>query len=215
MRLGKAGLTAALTIGCLAPAGSVAAQDSSPWQMRIRGLAVVPDEEATITPVGGTVEVSTTYVPELDITYFFHPHVAVELILATTKHDVTAVGTTVGDVDAGSVWLLPPTLTLQYHPLAEGMVRPYIGAGVNFTVFYNEETPGGVITEASYDNAFGFALQAGIDLALGDYGRWLVNADLKKIFLSTDATFNDNTIQADVTLDPWLFGLGVGYRFGR
>ncbi|MCB0470335.1 MAG: OmpW family protein, partial [Flavobacteriaceae bacterium] len=96
------------------------------WQVRLRGIAVIPNESATIEAIGGDVAISNAFVPELDFTYFFNKNLAVELILGTTRHDVKAVSTAVGDIDLGDVWLLPPTLTLQYHLNTE-TVRPYIG----------------------------------------------------------------------------------------
>jgi outer membrane protein len=192
-------------------ASALSAQDTT-WQIRVRGIGVIPNEEATITVIGGDVEVDNSYVPEVDFTFFFTPNVAAELILATSKHNAMAVGTTLGDVDLGSVWLLPPTLTLQYHLLPEGVVRPYIGAGGNLTFFYNVDVPGTVVTDADYSTAFGFALQAGADIALGDQG-WFLNVDAKKIFLDTDVELNGASILADLTLDPWVIGVGFGYAF--
>lgn len=122
--------------------------------MRLRAISVVPDESATIQAIGGDVQISSAYVPELDFTYFFTKNVAAELILATTKHDVKAISTAVGDIELANVWLLPPTLTLQYHFDGE-VVSPYIGAGVNYTLFYNIDN-GPVADEVSYGNTLGF-----------------------------------------------------------
>jgi len=119
------------------------ASDFKKWQVRVRGVGVVPDESATIGVIGGDVSLSNTLIPELDFTYFFTKNIAAELILGTTKHEVNTVGSDISavggpiyaDVDLGSVYLLPPTLTLQYHFLTEEVIRPYIGAGVNYTIF--------------------------------------------------------------------------------
>ena len=91
------------------------ADNGSKWQFRLRGIVVSPDESADIEAIGGDVDISTSVVPEFDITYFFDDNWSLELILGTTKHDVEAIGTDAGDIDLGSVWLLPPTLTAQYH----------------------------------------------------------------------------------------------------
>jgi outer membrane protein len=122
--------------------------------VRLRAISVVPDESATIQAIGGDVQISSAYVPELDFTYFFTKKGAAELILATTKHDVKAISTAVGDIELANVWLLPPTLTLQYHFDGE-VVSPYIGAGVNYTLFYNIDN-GPVADEVSYGNTLGF-----------------------------------------------------------
>jgi len=179
----------------------------------LQGEMEAPDDAAVITPINGSTDISTAYVPEFDITYFLNSNLAVELILATAKHDVTAVGTDAGDVDVGSVWLLPPTLTLQYHLAPDGSVRPYIGVGANLTFFYNVDTPGTTVTEADYDTSAAFALQGGLDVPLGDSG-WFFNIDAKKIFLGTDVALNGGAINADVTIDPWVIGAGFGIRLG-
>ena len=85
------------------------------WQVRLRGVAVQPSEKAEVSTIGGDVNISNSFIPELDFTYFFNKNVAAELILGTAKHDVKAINTVAGDIDLGSAWLLPPTLTAQYH----------------------------------------------------------------------------------------------------
>ena len=105
----------------------------------MRALGVAPDESASIGIIGGDVAISNTIVPELDFTYFFTEHFLAELILGTAKHNVQAINTAASDVNFGSVWLLPPTLTAQYHFYTSDkkVFKPYIWAGVNYTLFYN------------------------------------------------------------------------------
>ncbi|MDC6365104.1 MULTISPECIES: OmpW family protein [Flavobacteriaceae] len=187
--------------------------DGSKWQFRLRGIVVTPDESADIEAIGGDVSISTAFVPELDISYFFNENWSLELILATTKHDVEAVSTDAGDIDLGHVWLLPPTLTGQYH-FTGGDFVPYLGAGVNLTLFYGVDE-GPVADDIDYDTALGFALQGGFDFMLND--KWFLNVDVKKLFLNTDATVNattalDATVVADVDINPWIFGFGVGVK---
>ncbi|WP_222984518.1 OmpW/AlkL family protein [Flagellimonas meishanensis] len=187
--------------------------NGSKWQFRLRGIVVAPDESADIEAIGGDADISTAFVPELDISYFFDENWSVELILATAKHDVTAVGTAVGDIDLGHVWLLPPTLTGQYH-FTGGDFVPYLGAGVNFTIFYGVDE-GPTADDVDYDSALGFALQGGFDFMLND--KWFLNVDLKKLFLNTTATVNATTalgatVDADVDINPWIFGFGVGVK---
>ena len=204
-------LLAATTLGLLVSGAAHAGPEAGDWQFRIRALNVAPNESATITPIGGDVRIDTSIVPELDISYFFSPNLAAELILGVTPHDVSAVGTAAGNIDLGEVTLLPPTLTLQYHFNTDGRVRPYVGAGVNFTHFFNEETAAGSIaTSIDYDDSFGFAAQAGVDIDVNE--TWFFNVDVKRITINTDVTVN-GTIQADVDIDPWVFGVGFGRRF--
>jgi len=188
-----------------------AAKEAGDLLMRARAIYVVPDEDAT-TSIGGNVGINNDIVPELDFTYFVTDNIGVELILATTKHHVTAVDTALGaSASLGSVMLLPPTLTLQYHFNPKGDFSPYIGAGVNYTFYYDESAPGGAITDIDYDDGFGVALQAGFDYKIDE--KWSFNVDVKKIWLNTDVKVNGGAVTADVDIQPWIFGVGVGYTF--
>ncbi|HRC25991.1 MAG TPA: OmpW family outer membrane protein [Alphaproteobacteria bacterium] len=210
-----AALGVALSWSSLSPASAEPWKQQGDWLVRARGLVVAPNEDASIRPIGGNVSINNSFVPELDFTYFMTNNLALELILATTPHDAKALGTSVGDVDLGHVWLIPPTLSLQYHfdPLTELGISPYLGVGINYTIFHREDTPGDVVTDSSFDNSFGYALQAGVDVPLG--GNFFLNADVKRLWLDTDASFETTVghVDADVTIDPWIVGLGVGYKF--
>jgi outer membrane protein len=180
--------------------------------VRLRGIGVVPTDRGAIktaagAPTGLNAEVDNDYVPEVDISYFVTPNIALELIAATTKHEVNASN----GLDMGSVRLLPPTLTLQYHFTPTARFSPYVGAGLNYTFFYNEKK--GALRSISYDDNIGYALQAGIDYAIA--GAWSFNIDVKKLWLSTDVTadLGGTKLKADVDLNPWIFGVGLGYRF--
>ncbi|MFD2567698.1 OmpW/AlkL family protein [Pseudotenacibaculum haliotis] len=197
--------------------------DFNRWKARFRLISVSPSESATIGTIGGDVEISSAFVPELDFTYFFTKNWAVELILATTKHDVNTIGsdlTAVGgatnsEVDLGSVWLLPPTLSLQYH-FDGAKFKPYVGAGLNYTFFYSVDA-GNAIQDVDYDNSFGFSFQAGIDYELND--KWFLNLDAKYLLLNTDVTVDASnlapglSIPAEVDINPFVVGIGFGYNF--
>ncbi|MGL2964665.1 OmpW/AlkL family protein [Flavobacterium sp. RSB2_4_14] len=191
--------------------------DFSRWKVRLRGVSVVPNESAEIGVIGGDIDISNAFIPELDFTYFFTKNFAAELILGTAKHDVKAVNTAAGDVDLGSVYLLPPTLMAQYHfyPTENKIFQPYIGAGVNYTLFYNVKS--GAVADVSYDNAVGYGFQIGFDLMLSD--KFFINIDAKRLFLNTDVTVDASnlapglSIPAKVDIDPYLIGFGVGMNF--
>lgn len=208
--------------------GTAAYADENPWMVRGRVLAVLPDESADLSVAGaalaGDVDIGDQYVPELDITYFFNKNIAVELILAVTPHDVDAVNVTVpgaltdATVDLGDVWLLPPTLTLQYHFDTGTRFKPYVGAGVNATFFFDEDQ-GSVADGIDYDSSLGGALQVGVDYDLdGEPGGWALNADVKKIWINTDVTIDfatalGATVEADVDINPTVVGIGLGNKF--
>ncbi len=141
--------------------------------------------------------VSTTVVPELDITYFFTPNIAAELVLGVTRHHINGAATLAG-TDVGRVWLLPPTLMLQYHFTNFGNFKPYVGAGVNYTFFFSEKAAGGTITQFSVEDSFGFALQAGFDLMLDRH--WGLNFDVKKLYLRPDVSFNNGALTGKVAI---------------
>ena len=185
------------------------------WQARFRVITVIPNESATIETIGGDVEISTAYVPELDFTCFFSENWAAELILGTTNHDVKAISTAAGDIELGDVWLLPPTLTLQYHFVTEEGFRPYLGTGLNYTIFYGADE-GPTADDVSYDNSVGFAFQGGFDFDLNE--KWFLNIDAKYILLSSDVTVNATSalgaiVGADVDINPLIIGFGIGMKF--
>lgn len=196
--------TAALQIGI---ATAVVAGDS-PWLVRSRLIDVAPNESSTLS-IGGAATVESTYVPELDIIYFWHNNFATELILATSKHTMGAVGTALGDLDLGHVWALPPTLLLQYHANPDGRIRPYVGVGLNYTIFYSADA--GALSTIDYSNSFGYAFQGGVDIGITE--TWAFNLDVKKVYIQSDLSINGGAVTADANIDPWVFGAGLAYRF--
>lgn len=226
MRLSIA--TVALLAATALPGLAAAQQAGDPFEagdvlLRVRGIAIAPqDDSSGITPAlpNETVEVSTAFVPEVDFTYFASPNLAFELIAATSKHDVDGVtGVTGGIGELASTWVLPPTLTAQYHFNPAGAVRPYVGAGVNYTLFYSEKASGGLVdavgaTSVDLDDSFGWAVQAGVDVALND--KLMLNLDAKYIDIDTTATLSTAALgvqSVDVEIDPLVIGIGLGFQF--
>lgn len=203
-----AGVTA-MTV--LPTASAMASSVDDPWLIRLRGLYVAPDESGT-TSINGDVEIDAGVVPELDVSYFFTENFAVEAIFGVTPHDVSVANSDLGDVDLGDVWLLPPTITAQYHFNPRGQFRPYVGAGINYTIFFGEDE-GPVADSIDYSNEFGWALQAGFDVPIND--TWFFNVDAKKLWLGTDVEVSAGgaIVTADVDIDPWILGVGIGRRF--
>ncbi|MDJ0919768.1 MAG: OmpW family outer membrane protein [Henriciella sp.] len=220
-----AALMAGTSVLAFAP---IAEAEDNPWMVRVRAVGVLPDEGASLSVAGaglpGSVDISDQYIPELDISYFFNENIAAELVLGVTPHDVDAINVTVpgaltdATVPIGDVWLLPPTLTAQYHFTQFGQFKPYIGAGINATFFFNEDE-GSVADGIDYDPSFGPALQIGFDYDIdGEAGGWAFNVDVKKVWINTDVTVDFTsalgaTVDADVDIDPVLFGVGLGYKF--
>jgi outer membrane protein len=198
-----------------------AAAEQGDWLVRLRGIVVAPTENSSGVLPGfpsGQVGVENAFVPELDVTYFFTRNIAAELILATSPHDIIGEGTLAGLGELADVMALPPTLTLQYHFNPGGKFRPYVGVGVNWTIFYSEDASSALVgalgpTSVKVDDSVGVAYQAGFDIALSD--RWFLNADVKYIQIDTTATLNSGGVinTVDIDLDPIVAGVGVGFRF--
>ncbi|WP_411033508.1 OmpW/AlkL family protein [Shinella sp. BYT-45] len=185
----------------------------SPWQIRVRGLGVLTNDSGFVDGIAGSdLSYSDTLVPELDISYFFTDNIAAELILGTTYANVNADGSIAGLGKVGKTWLLPPTLTLQYHFTDFGAFKPYVGAGVNYTLFYNQ-SGSGAFSGLDVKNKLGAALQVGFDYMLDEH--WGVNFDVKKLFLEPEwkVDFNGAPLTGKAKLDPWLVGAGITYRF--
>ena len=215
--------TSSLVIGALACAVGVqpAAAKEGDLLVRARAIIVAPTESSgPVTPAfpGSEVGVSDSVMPEVDFTYMLTDHVGAELILATTKHDAQGRGTLSGVDELASTWVLPPTLTLQYHFAPEAKVRPYVGAGVNYTIFYSTkaspalETAIGA-TSVKMDDSFGYAVQAGVDIDLND--KVFLNLDVKYIDIDTTARLRTGAAAntARISIDPIVAGVGVGFRF--
>lgn len=191
--------------------------------VRVRTILVAPNERSGgIVPAfpNEEVAVGNSVMPEIDFTYMATDHLGLELVLATTKHNLSGrTGTTGGIGKLGSSWVLPPTLTAQYHFVPAGHVRPYVGAGINYTIFWNEDASDALEaavgrTHVRMSDSFGWALQAGVDIDLTK--TVFLNLDVKYIDMRTDARLSTTAIgvqQVRVDINPIVAGIGVGMRF--
>ena len=184
---------------------------------RFRVINVNPSSSWS-NAAGGTangvtgVDANDDTVPELDFTYMITNNIGTELILGTSRHSITA-HTASGDVHLGKVSALPPTLTVQYHFSPDSPVfRPYVGAGINYTRFYNNGLQLGTTDLNVKKNSYGPALQIGADFPISK--SFFVNVDVKKIWMKTDVSVQSNsTPVGTLKIDPLVVGLGVGTKF--
>jgi len=214
----KTKLVIAAALAAVTAAGAAQAQDFQPKAkgdvvLNVRVTDIAPSGSDPITTLAGAAtglraKVGYDVMPTVGLTYFLTDHLAVEAIAGTTQHTVRAKGPAT-DVAVKETWVLPPIVTLQYHFAPAARVSPYVGAGVNYMLFYGGDDKNGF--RLKVDDGFGAALQAGVDIAMKD--RWALNLDAKKVFFETDAVDRASGIKTKVTLNPWVLSAGLGYRF--
>ena len=174
---------------------------------------MAPDAGNSIATAAGAVsglkvEVSDDIKPTIGLSYFLSDKFAVEVIATTTQHTVKAVGPGT-DVEVHKTWVLPPVVSLQYHPFPAAKFSPYVGVGLNYMLFHSSKDKNGF--KVKLDDGFGYALQVGADLPLS--ARYNLNIDVKKVWFATDASINGGTLKSKVKLDPIVASVGIGYRF--
>ena len=208
MKMTKSAVAAALAAGLLA--GTAQAYEAGNWLFRIGAYGVFPESDnlTNVLGTGATLDVDNGYSLGFNFTYMINPNIGIELLAALPfRHDIELSGAgTVAHTDH-----LPPTLSVQYHFTPESSIRPYVGIGLNYTNFFNEETEGALEgTSLKLDDSWGVAGQFGIDIDVAP--NWFVNADIRYIGISSDAKLNGVGI-GTVDINPWVVGLTVGTRF--
>jgi outer membrane protein len=201
------GLVALAAAGlCALPLTGVAKEGD--WILRGSGTFVDPQSDnLTLDGGAGEVQVDDAWGFTFDVTYMFRDHWGVELLGAYPfTHDID-IDTPTGTVALGEVKQLPPVLSLQYHFLPEARFRPYVGVGANYTFFFYEKP-----SSLEIDDSFGWEGQVGADIGLTD--NWLLNLSVRYIDITPDAELGGVDI-GEVEVNPWVYSIGVGYRFGR
>lgn len=180
-------------------------------------IGVIPQNmDSHITGVpGAKLGISSGVSPELDASYFFTPNLSIQLIAATSRHTITAKGGALGNGGTlGSTWVLPPTLTAQWHFPQYGVIRPYVGVGITVAFFYGTSPSSqllGTSDKLGLRTAVGPSFEAGFDVPV--QGNWSINVDVKQMILPTAARLNHGGIHAMTGLNPTVVGFGVGYKF--
>lgn len=194
------------TFGALLLAGTSAAQAAAveyAWQARIGVSTIVPTSESgSILP--GEVDIDSDTGPTINLAYFFTPNLAVDVLGGLPfEHDIKLNGTKIG-----STKQLPPIVTLQYHFAPEARLRPFVGVGLNYTYFFDEELDNGADLELS--DSWGAAFQAGLDVAIDD--NWSLGGDVRYAKIDSDVKVNGVKV-GSVDVDPTVYSLNLGYRF--
>lgn len=207
----------AALLGAMAALPAAAQDAQGNWLVRARAVYLKPANHsapvADLSIPADAITVNSKTIPELDVTYFFTPNIAAELVLTVPQKKTVTVQQSAlgGPVDIGSFKHLPPSLMLQYHFMPTAKIRPYIGAGLNYTRLSSVNLQVPTVGRLQLQNeSFGLALGAGVDIEVAK--NTYLNLDVKKLRIRSAVNMNGVQLST-VKVDPWLFGVGIGYRF--
>jgi len=209
MRL-KSLVVAMAAVASLAPIASQAqSAEDNPWMLRVRAVDLLFQNGQSGLVQAANVKAKNQVIPEFDVSYFFTKNIAAELVLTWPQQVNITYGA--GSANAGKISALPPSLLLQYHFTELGAFKPYVGAGVNYTIFGNRQNFPALGNQVQVDqSSFGFAGQVGMDYMIDK--NWGLNVDVKYITMSTNVT-GSGALAGKLTLNPWTPGVGVTYKF--
>jgi len=228
-RLQPAALAVVALFGaCFAP--RAAAYEAGDWIVRGGVAVVAPDVSNSALRFSNDglnnllgsekVDINDNVQPNFTVTYMYNSYLGFELLAATPfKHSIrgkgnlsTALGNNGLPNNVAEVTHLPPTLSVVYYPLQGFNFQPYVGAGVNYTFFFSEDSNIG--GKVDLDSSVGVALQGGLDYRLSD--RWHVNFSVRWIDIETDAKFTGTALgnlDTTVDIDPIVYSVMLGYTF--
>jgi outer membrane protein len=193
-------------LGALLLSGSMAASafEDGDWLIRFGGSNVDPKSNN-----GDVVDVDSDSSITFNFTYMLTDAWSLELLAAWPFEH--AINLKSDGSRVGSTKHLPPTFSLNYHFFRNADFRPYVGVGVNYTNFFDEETTGALEgADLSLDDSWGLAGQVGLDWLLNE--RWFLNINARYIDIGTDAFVNGEFLEK-VDIDPVVYGAHVGFRF--
>ncbi|MDX1368341.1 OmpW/AlkL family protein [Pseudomonas sp.] len=193
--------------------------------VRAGAATVDPHEDSSAlklngASLGGQATVDSDTQLGLTGTFMLTDNLGIGLLAATPfQHQVGVKGLGALDGKLADIKHLPPTLSLQYFPLAaSSRLQPYVGAGLNYTTFFDEDLTsqreGQGFSNLELDDSWGLALEAGVDYMLTD--NLLVNATVWYLDIDTTATADlagAGQVKVDVDIDPWVYMVGLGYKF--
>jgi len=210
-------LTSAAVVLALGVAQLSFGFEAGDWLLRAGVINVDPKSDngtvgALVGVVGdGGIEIDDSTQLGLNVAYFVTDTVAVELLAATPfKHDIS-----IGGVEAASTKHLPPTLMALWYPSsADSALQPYVGAGINYTIFFEEDVNAQTksalgVSELNIDNSVGFSFEVGLDYELSE--NLYANGQVRYIDISTDADI-DGAVKFDVDIDPVVYMIGLAYK---
>lgn len=174
---------------------------------RFTATTVNPTNNQEAFPGGAIAKVDSDTQLGATFVYMIDNNLGFEVLAATPfSHDISVNGLGV----IGETKQLPPTFSIQYYFNPEAKLRPYVGAGINYTTFFNDKTVPLLNGDLELDDSIGLAAQVGVDYDIDE--KWFISADVRYINIETKAT-NSAVGTADVEINPTVFSFGVGYKF--
>lgn len=226
MKMKKSLLVAAMAL----VGGQALAIEQGDWLLHLRAINISPNDDSSLIHVGGNgvaktgVAVDDAYSLDISLAYMLTDNWAIELLAdLSSEHTVSANGleeaaNVASGTDVIETNVLPPTVFLQYQFAPKGKIRPYVGVGLNYTMYFSDDfTPAAKTalgaSNLDIDSSFGWAAQVGIDWELGN--DWFFSVDAKYINIETTATFNTalGGASVDVDINPTVIGVGFGKSF--
>ena len=229
-------LSLAAAISAAMVSTQAVAYEAGDWVVRAGVTTVDPQEsgdqltlngsEAAFIGAVGPEELGVDSDTQLGLTveYMLTNNWGIELLAATPFQHTASATETLAGLDVADIKHLPPTLMAVYHFNSGKKFQPYLGAGINYTIFFSEDTTseadatfatlGLTGGDVELDDSWGLSVQAGFDYHLND--KWLVNASVRWIDIDTEAEIkfdNGAKIKADVDIDPYVYTVSVGYKF--
>ncbi len=198
-----------LALGLMAVLSFNAIAEESPWMVRVRATNLNWDNGQTSTVQALDVNAKDKTIPELDLSYFFSKNIAAELVL-TYPQKVDIQAGVLGNRKISDVKALPPTLLLQYHFTDLGPIKPYVGAGVNYTRLSSYRDQSGGLNTSVEKSSVGLAAQIGADYMLTK--NWGINLDVKYINIKTEV-YSAGRYIGNLDLSPIATSVGVTYKF--
>ncbi|MGV0963661.1 MAG: OmpW/AlkL family protein [Polynucleobacter sp.] len=203
-------LAAMAAVASLAPiAAQAQAAEENPWMIRVRAVDVLYQNGQTGAASTYDLKAKNQWIPEFDVSYFFTKNIAAELVLTWPQQ--VNINSNIGN--AGKITALPPSLLAQYHFTDLGAFKPYVGAGINYTIFGNRQNfPALGNTVQVQPSSVGFVGQVGMDYMLDK--NWGLNVDVKYATMATNVQqVAGGANIGKLTLNPWMPAVGVTYKF--
>ena len=207
----KSLVAAMAAVASLAPIAAQAQAEENPWMLRVRAVDLLFQNGQSNTVSTLNVKAQNEWIPEVDVSYFFTKNIAAELVLTYPQQVNITAGS--GNSNVGKVSALPPSLLVQYHFTELGAFKPYVGVGVNYTIFGNRQNFPALGNSVQVDqNSVGVVGQIGADYMFDK--NWGLNLDVKYATMSTNVTtVQGGTNLGKLTLNPWMPAVGVTYKF--